>query len=356
MPKKCEKMGKFAERKKQSKQIEKIMRIYQLLALLLIPFTVVAEEKVNYMPQIHGVFRGKYEMETEESVSRFQVRNARLSVSGELAPIIDYFIQFDACEKGKMRFLDAWCRMDLSNEFKIQVGQFRKPFGVDAFRNPANQYFANRSFLAKQVGNVRGDGLKLVYQSNKSPLIVEGGVFNAKTVDDQEGFTGGLSFAARALYTLNNTTFVVGWQTMKPEVARLNMIDAAIQWDYERWHVEAEYMAKHYRHLSHPTCHAYNAFAVYKMPAKIGVFNQVSFLGRFDGMTDHSNGIGNDDDFLPVTDVARNRATVGSTFTYKYKDIHADIRLNYEKYFYHSDYTPTEGNRDKIVAELVVKF
>ena len=71
------------------------MRLRQLLLMLLIPFASFAEG-IDYMPQIHGTFRGKYEMETEDGVSRFQVRNARLSVSGNILPVIDYYIQFDA--------------------------------------------------------------------------------------------------------------------------------------------------------------------------------------------------------------------------------------------------------------------
>lgn len=335
------------------------MRLRQLLLMLLmllIPFASFAEG-IDYMPQIHGTFRGKYEMETEDGVSRFQVRNARLSVSGNILPVIDYYIQFDACEKGKMRFLDAWCRMKLSESFKIQAGQFRKPFGVDAFRAPADQFFANRSFIAKQVGNVRGVGLKLVYLHKSLPLTLEGGVFNTKAVDDQESFKSGVSLAFRGMYKLGNMTFVGGWQTMKPSVTRIELYDATVNWTYDRWFIEGEYMYKHYSDMPNPNCHAYNAQVQYKMPVKLGVFNQASFQARFDGMTDHSNGIDTDGEgYLAVSDVARNRATVGTTITYKYKSVHADIRLNYEKYFYHSDFTPTEGNRDKVVAELVVRF
>lgn len=36
----------------------------------------------DYLPEIHGTIRGKYEYQTETSESRFEVRNARFSVSG----------------------------------------------------------------------------------------------------------------------------------------------------------------------------------------------------------------------------------------------------------------------------------
>ena len=35
----------------------------------------------DYLPEIHGTIRGKYEYQTETGESRFEVRNARFSVS-----------------------------------------------------------------------------------------------------------------------------------------------------------------------------------------------------------------------------------------------------------------------------------
>ncbi len=332
------------------------MRIKTLFTLLLFPLSLLAEEKFSYIPQIHGTFRGRYELETENMENRFQIRNARLSVNGFVAPIIDYYIQFDACDRGKMRFLDAWGRLSFTKEFNVQVGQFRKPCGLDAFRSPANQYFANRSFIAKQVGNIRGVGGKITYKPRFAPLTIEAGVFNKGTTDNQEAYAKSMSYAARIIFAKNGFTVLGGWQTIVYDIVRVGLVDAALQYEYDRWHLEAEYMYKHYRHEESPDCHAYNAFVEYKMPVKMGVFNKTSFLARFDGMTDHSDGISGDDLELDITDVARNRITVGGTLSYVYKKVHADIRLNYEKYLYHSDYTPTQGNRDKIVAELVVRF
>ncbi len=44
----------------------------------------------DYLPEIHGTIRGKYEYQTETSESRFEVRNARFSVSGNVHPIVAY--------------------------------------------------------------------------------------------------------------------------------------------------------------------------------------------------------------------------------------------------------------------------
>lgn len=45
-------------------------------------------ELKDYLPEIHGTIRGKYEFQTETNESRFEVRNARFSVSGNVHPIV----------------------------------------------------------------------------------------------------------------------------------------------------------------------------------------------------------------------------------------------------------------------------
>ena len=85
-------------------------------------------------------------------------------------------------------------------------------------------------------------------------------------------------------------------------------------------------------------------------------FNNISLLGRFDGMTDHSDGYRDENGQLTLSDQARNRVTVGTTVCRKFGKLQTDIRLNYEKYFYESDAIVESGDCDKIVLELVLRF
>ena len=45
-------------------------------------------ETEDYLPEIHGTIRGKYEYQPEMKASRFQVRNARFSLTGNVHPIV----------------------------------------------------------------------------------------------------------------------------------------------------------------------------------------------------------------------------------------------------------------------------
>ncbi len=323
---------------------------------------VSAEETVDYRPEIHGALRTRWEMDLENDASRFQVRNARVSLAGKVAPSIDYYVQTDLCDRGTMKILDAWGRIAITDGVKFQAGQFRMPFGVDPFRGPGNYVFANRSFIGNQVCNVRAVGAKIMYKPGKLPLNVEFGAFNPTSIGDHEKWCKTLAYAAKASYKIDNVTLTAGVQSLSPDSVRINLLDGCVSWTSGRWLVEGEYMNKHYTNSTHKACHAYSLYGDYKMPVNAGVFNQLSFQGRWDGMTAHSSGKRDLQEWnegvhkLPTTDNARNRITIGATLSHVYKSIHADVRINYEKYFYHHDVTAAPGKGDKVVAELVIKF
>lgn len=314
------------------------------------------ESDIDYKPVFHGTVRSRWELATENGENRFQVRNARLSVEGRIAPEIQYYINTDLCDRGKMKILDAWGQINITDDLKARAGQFRMPFGVDPFRGPQNYIFANRSFIGKQVCNVRAVGAKLEYSLPVIPLKVEAGAFNPSTISDHETWHRKMSYASKATYTIDCVKLATGIQSLSPDSVRMNLIDGSISWSADRWTVEGEYMYKHYTHKAHKACHAYSIFADYRMPVNAGIFNTLSFQGRFDGMTAHSNGTRNEDGLLTTTDPARNRITAGATLSYVKKALHADIRVNYEKYFYRHDAEYLPGDGDKLVVELVVRF
>lgn len=65
-------------------------------------------ELKDYLPEIHGTIRGKYEFQTETNESRFEVRNARFSVSGNVHPIVAYKAEIDLSDEGSIKMLDAY--------------------------------------------------------------------------------------------------------------------------------------------------------------------------------------------------------------------------------------------------------
>lgn len=318
-----------------------------------------AADDFSLRPNIHGALRARYEMATgngHAGEERFQVRNARLSIDGRVAPSIAYFIQTDLCDRGKMKILDAWGRLALSTKFDVQAGQFRLPFGTDVYRAPSNYVFSNRSFLGKNMCNYRGVGARLGWHPSKL-LSIEAGAFNPTSMGDHEVWVRDLAYSGRVVLTHSGFTLATGAQSLLPDGTRCNLTGASLGWTGGRWQFEGEWMMKHYCHSDLSDAHAWVCWANYTMPAHIGVFNQASVQGRVDGLTDHSNGVHNADGLLTVTDPARTRLTLGGTLTYSYRNVHADLRLSYEAYFYRHDLTPASAtDASKVCAEMIIRF
>ena len=58
-------------------------------------------ETKDYLPEIHGTIRTKFEYQTEMAASRFEVRNARISITGNVLPIVAYKAEIDLSDKGQ---------------------------------------------------------------------------------------------------------------------------------------------------------------------------------------------------------------------------------------------------------------
>lgn len=314
--------------------------------------------KSEYMPEIHGTIRAKYEYEPQIDKGRFEIRNARLSVEGKIIPIVRYKAEIDLSDEGAIKMLDAYVRLQPKEKLKFTFGQMRVPFTIDAHRSPHLQYFANRSFIAKQVGNVRDVGAAASWSfGNAIPVTLEGGIFNGSGLTNQKNFwTDNYNFSFKAS-TLIDKQFNITLSCQKANADDVNvmMYDGGAYWDNGKWHIEAEYLRKLYAHHSFKAVNAVDAFAAYRIPLKKGPA-AISFLGRYDYMSDHSKGSKDDNGQLAIDDPQRHRLTGGVTLSLGKKDLQADIRLNYEQYFYKKGVTPLISEQNKIVVEFVAHF
>ena len=81
--------------------------------------------KTDYRPVVHGTLRGKYEYQPEEKAGRFQVRTARVSIEGKVAPVVAYKAEIDLSDEGKIKMLDAYTRLSPLKGFDFTIGQMR---------------------------------------------------------------------------------------------------------------------------------------------------------------------------------------------------------------------------------------
>ena len=303
-----------------------IKRLFSVICVVSLAIGVQAQDWKDYLPNIHGTIRGKYEYQTTTDEQRFQVRNARISLDGKV------------------------------KDFNITIGQMRVPFTIDAHRSPHQQYFANRSFIAKQVGNVRDVGATLGYTVREGfPLVIEGGLFSGSGLTQQKEWHRILCYSAKLqLKPWENYNLSLSTQRIRPAETNIYMYDAGTYYEWNNWHFEVEGLYKHYDN------HMFSDVDWF-IRKKHFPFKKISFLGRFDYMGDHSDGTtygeaGSDrEGLLTITDYARKRITGGVTFSFG-KPFQADLRLNYEKYFYDNNSLAKASEQDKIVVEMMVRF
>ncbi len=314
--------------------------------------------------KIGGTLRSKFEYQTEEGEGRFEVRTARINVAGKVAPAVSYKAEVDLCDEGKIKMLDAYTRITPWKTLQFTIGQERVPFTIDAHRSPHQQYFANRSFIAKQVGNVRDVGAEVGYTWNVGfPVVLNAGVFNGSGLTDQKDFwTKGINYSAKLQFLMPNVNLVLSTQKVKPSDVTVNMYDAGITFHRGGFIAEAEYLYKHYSKNAFHDVHAFDSFVSYDIPTrgKKNLIKKVSPLARYDFMSDHSDGTrynatDTDPGALKVNDYKRHRATAGVTLSLA-KPFVSDIRINYEKYFYRSGAVAKTSEKDKVVVEFVTKF
>jgi len=139
----------------KKEKAEKITRVYNwirfiiLVAFLTFAFAAAANAQTQYLTQIHGILRGKFEYQTGMEKGRFEVRNARLSASGKLPLRSEYKLEVDLCDESSIKMKDAWVRLNPWKTLRLTVGQQRMPFSIDAHRNPSAQYL--HKFYAKDA-------------------------------------------------------------------------------------------------------------------------------------------------------------------------------------------------------------
>lgn len=334
------------------------MKLYAIVISLCICAAGMAQD---YKPSIHGTLRGKYEYQTDEGEGRFEVRNARISITGNVTDYVAYKAEIDLSDEGEIKMLDAYTQITPLKKLNFTIGQMRVPFTIDAHRSPHLQYFANRSFIAKQVGNVRDVGATLGYTFTPGfPIVVEAGLFNGSGLTGQKNYwTKSVNFSAKAQFNMpGGFNLTLSTQKIQPADVAIMMYDAGAYYHGHGWHIEAEYLYKHYAHGAYGAVHSFDGFINYDIPVrkKRSLIKKVSPLARFDYMSDHSDGeTKNDAGSLVTTDYRRSRVTGGFTFSLATPFV-SDIRLNYEKYFYREGAVIKPSEHDKIVLEVMTRF
>ena len=209
------------------------------------------------------------------------------------------------------------------------------------------------------MGSLRDAGATLKYVRKEGfPFSLEAGLFSGSGLTEQKGWHKALSYSAKLELTpFKGYNLTLSTQRIRPTDRNIYMYDIGTYYNWNNWHFEVEAMYKEYANSSFKGVWAVDAFVNYDwfIRKKKSLFKKVSLLARFDYMGDNSDGtLDGQGEFL-VTDYERKRITGGLTFSFG-KPFQADLRLNYEKYFYAGRSLALESEQDKLVVEMMVRF
>jgi len=316
--------------------------------------TLAGQSDTLYKPNIEGSIRAKYEYNTNENEHRFQVRNARFSVNGKLSSITSYKAEIDLSDEGVTRMLDAYIRIQPLEWLRFTIGQQKIPFSTDNIRSPHQLYFANRSFIGKQLTGLRDVGFTIDFINSKSiPFDFSAGIYNGTGLYNQKTWRkpDEMSYVARLkVKPLSNMELFANVNSICPTDLRMNLFNAGAWVEFYKLHLETEVFYKTYQDDTYNPTQGFFAFASYNIFTKgTRLLRKISPVFRYDMMTDN---VRFDDSGNIKSDVARSRITGGLTFSLN-KPFLNDIRLNYEQYFYAPG---IENSDNKFVVEFVVKF
>jgi len=329
--------------------------------LLFSALDLIAEEKSDlYVPRIEGTIRAKYEYFSDLDEHRFQVRNARFSVRGNFSPITSYKAEIDLSDEGKTKMLDAYVRLQPNNNWIFTIGQQKVPFSTDNLRSPHELYFANRSFMGKQLTNLRDVGVSTSVSNEKViPFDAIVAILNGLGLytQDKSMKIHELSYGTRIVFfPKNKFQLSLNANTIHPSTIRMIYYNAGVAYSFGNFHLESEYLYKTYSENTLITSNFTTGFFVFgayniKTP-KLQNISKITPVLRVDGMTRNLKyDIQSSTSIVTKIDEARTRLTGGVIISLA-KPFLNDIRLNYERYFWNDGHLAD----NKFVAEFVVKF
>lgn len=381
------------------------MRIKQLIIvvcalLLTIPLSAQdnAKDEVDYVPKVFGAVKAKFETSLYDGQNRFNVRNSRVGFKGNASQHIQYTVQIDFNNEGKLSVLDAYASYN-KGHFEFSLGQQAYNFSSDVTRGPNTNIFSNRSLLAKFLPSHYGTNLKdgaithytgsmsrdlgalLHYKLFCIPLKFSVGAFSGSGINNPEwrstmNFVGkieygsGMGFGAGVSHYNGYTS--VNEMAIRPSVnedptvidykQRIRMWDAEVNYKTDNFWIQAEYGQRRIRddksigggdQLQLLQAGHVQSYYQFRLPKKYDI-DYIAPVLRWDvgDNIEYINSIGNMDRFTA------NRITAGVNFGFLTKIVDVEMRLNFEKYFLQSKYTD-RGNKllqDKMTIELVATF
>jgi hypothetical protein len=330
--------------------MKKTFLLYSLLiSVICIPLK--SQDTTSIRPQnlpvFDGILKTKLEYDLNNSKMRFEVRNARFGVKGKINNLMSYRLGLDLNDEGVFKMLDAYLRLTPVHNFDIYLGQRKIPFSTDYIRDPIENMFANRSFIAKYINDgLRDIGFYLDYKlPGKIPVELLTGAVNG-TGNNNPQWIKRPNYVSRIIVGPEDGFRIAGnlYCGERYYQNKLSMLGGEIRYAAGPFFIESEFVRRNWtdtlslrQHDDALYIHTYYNFTVERK-----FLHLITPVARWDMMGNSVFG----------NDVDASRITLGINFGFEQKQFYSEIRLNYENYFKSSMPIHT----DKLTIEFDGKF
>ena len=305
------------------------------------------QKRSEYTPDIFGILKTKAEFDLDNSLMRFEVRNARFGATGKINNHMSYKVEIDLSDEGRMKMLDAYIKFMPVSNLSFYLCQKKIPFSTDYMRNPAENIFANRSFLAKYINDgMRDIGFYAEYSIegqipvNIMAAAVNGTGNNNPQWIERPNLAGRLTVGAEKGFRLTGNVYYGD----DDEKKNLAMVGGEMRYTNGSFFIESEYIRRNWddslsvRHNDDGLyIHSY-----YNFPLKGSMIHQVTPVVRWDMIGES----------VFSEEVDAKRLTIGINLGFEAKQFYSEIRLNYEDYFKSS----LPIHTDKLTLEFIGRF
>ncbi len=300
-----------------------------------------------YLPKLDVLLKTKVEFDLESNKMRFEVRNARFGARGNINKYIGYRAEVDFSDEGKIRMLDAYVKVTPISNLDVYLGQRKVPFGSDYLRSPAENIFANRSFVAKYTNDgLRDIGFVVNYRLLfHIPFDIWVAAMNGTGNNNPQWIDQPTYSARLTLEPLKNFRLAGNfYQGSTVNEKDLAMYGGEIRYMTKTFMVETEYVYRHFSDTSLIRNDQYGFYihSYYNFFTKAKIIQIISPVFRWDFMGKNEG----------LNEKLAERITTGVSFGLEPKQFTAEIRLNYEKYL--KKQFPTHF--DRFTIEFIAKF
>lgn len=330
--------------------MKKKVLILFLIALFPVQYSYsqnITEINYEYLPQLYGILKTKVEYDLNNSLVRFEVRNARFGARGKMNRYFAYRAEIDLSDEGVIKMLDAYIKFTPVTNLDFYMGQRKIPFSTDYMRNPAENIFANRSFLAKYINDgMRDIGFYANYKlTGNIPVDIFVGAVNGTGNNnprwiDKPNIVGRLSVGPEEGIRVTGNIYS-GQAVYKNHLA---MFGGEVRYSSGPFFIESEYIKRNWTDTLSVRQHddGFYIHSYYNFKLNNKMIYMLSPVARWDFIGES----------VFVNKMSGNRLTFGINAGFEPKQFYAEIRLNYEKYL--RRYLPI--HTDKLTLEFIARF